>query len=158
MINRLVMNQTDDLKSYLKIGQLAKKTGLAVGTLRYYSDLELLQPIYIGDNGYRYYQQNSKQQVEFIKKAQKLGFSLSEIKQILTIRDRGEQPCGLVKSILDQKIVEINTKIEEMTLFRLELENYRLAWIDQPDSQPASESPCPLISSVSLPNAQVESK
>ena len=87
----------DYAQSYLKIGQLAKQTGLTVGTLRYYSGLELLPPVYRGENGYRYYHAHAKEQVEFIQKAQKLNSSLKEIKQILAVRDRGEQPCGLVQ-------------------------------------------------------------
>ena len=71
----------------LKIGELAKQTNLAVGTLRYYSDIGLLQPIQRGDNGYRYYSQSASKQVEFIKKAQAIGFSLEEIKTILDVRD-----------------------------------------------------------------------
>lgn len=71
--------------AYLKIGELAKQTGLAVGTLRYYSDQGVLQPIERGNNGYRYYSEDASHQVEFIKKAQALGFSLEEIKQILDI-------------------------------------------------------------------------
>ena len=54
--------------TYLKIGELAKQTGLAVGTLRYYSDLGLLLPSRIGDNGYRYYSKDASSQVQFIKK------------------------------------------------------------------------------------------
>ncbi|MEO0687850.1 MAG: MerR family DNA-binding protein, partial [Cyanobacteria bacterium J06649_11] len=107
------MEQVDYSQNYLKIGQLAKQTNLTVGTLRYYSDLELLQPIYRGENGYRYYHLNAKEQVEFIKKAQRLGFSLEEIKQILVVRDRGEQPCNLVKNLLSQKISEIDRQIEQ---------------------------------------------
>ena len=48
-----------DKIAYLKIGELAKQTGLAVGTLRYYSDLGLLLPAARGDNGYRYYSQDA---------------------------------------------------------------------------------------------------
>ncbi|MEL6166233.1 MAG: MerR family transcriptional regulator, partial [Cyanobacteria bacterium J06628_3] len=58
-----------------------------VGNLRYYSDIGLLQPVYRGGNGYRYYAPNASEQVEFIKKAQALGFTLEEIKQILDIRN-----------------------------------------------------------------------
>ena len=52
----------------LKIGELAKQTNLAVGSLRYYSDIGLLQPVQRDDNGYRYYSQDASKQVEFIKK------------------------------------------------------------------------------------------
>ncbi|MEL6929005.1 MAG: heavy metal-responsive transcriptional regulator [Cyanobacteria bacterium J06600_6] len=151
------MEQVDYSQNYLKIGQLAKQTNLTVGTLRYYSDLELLQPIYRGENGYRYYHLNAKEQVEFIKKAQRLGFSLEEIKQILVVRDRGEQPCNLVKNLLSQKISEIDRQIEQMTAFRTELANYRLEWSEEASPQSESESPCPLIARVSLSKDSAES-
>ena len=133
-----------------KIGELAKQTGLAVGTLRYYSDLELLQPAQRGDNGYRYYDRDARQQVEFIKKAQALGFTLEEIRQILNVRDRGEKPCDLVKDLLNHKIEQLELQIEQMTLFKAELEGYRTAWTNNRDFQSQPEEVCPLISSVSL--------
>ncbi|MDJ0568981.1 MAG: heavy metal-responsive transcriptional regulator [Pleurocapsa sp. MO_192.B19] len=136
--------------AYLKIGELAKQTGLAVGTLRYYSDLGLLQPVQRGDNGYRYYSQDASQQVQFIKKAQTLGFTLEEIKKILNVRDRGEKPCSLVQSLLDQKIDQLELKIEQMTLFKAELEEYRTTWTNNPNLESDSQEVCPLISSVSL--------
>ncbi|MGK7896955.1 MAG: heavy metal-responsive transcriptional regulator [Xenococcus sp. (in: cyanobacteria)] len=120
--------------AYLKIGQLAKQTGISVGTLRYYSDLGVLHPVQRGDNGYRYYSLDASQQVEFIKKAQVLGFTLEEIKQILDIRDRGEKPCSLVQSLLDQKIEQLEIQIKQMTLFKAELEEYRTAWINNSNS------------------------
>ena len=134
----------------LKIGELAKQTGLAVGTLRYYSDLGLLQPIQRGDNGYRYYSQDASKQVEFIKKAQAIGFTLEEIKTILDVRDRGEKPCDLVQSLLDSKIKQLQIQIRSMTVFKTELEAYRSAWIKNPHLESNSQEVCPLISSVSL--------
>lgn len=136
--------------TYLKIGELAKQTGLPVGTLRYYSDLGLLQPVQRGDNGYRYYSQSASSQVEFIKKAQTLGFTLDEIKRILDVRDRGEIPCSLVQSLLDDKIEQLQIQIEQMSLFKTELEEYRTTWVNNPHPQSKSEEVCPLISSVSL--------
>lgn len=107
--------------AYLKIGELARATGLTVRNLRYYSDIGLLQPIHRGDNGYRYYARNASEQVEFIKKAQALGFTLEEIKQILDVRDRGEIPCNLVQSLLENKIEQLAIQIKQMTLFKKEL-------------------------------------
>ncbi|AFZ34262.1 transcriptional regulator, MerR family [Stanieria cyanosphaera PCC 7437] len=140
------MNQIN----FLKIGELAKQTGIAVGTLRYYSDLGLLLPSLRGDNGYRYYSQDASSQVKFIKKAQALGFTLEEIKQFLDVRDRGEQPCSLVKSLLNQKIEQLEIQIKQMTLFKAELEEYRTAWTNNPYPESNSQEVCPLISSVSL--------
>ena len=138
---------------HLKIGELAKQTGLPVGTLRYYSDLELLQPTHRGANGYRYYSQDARKQVEFIKKAQAIGFTLEEIKQILDVRDRGEQPCDLVKNLLDRKLEQLAIQIEKMNLFKAELEEYRADWTQNPAPETQSQEVCPLISSVSLPFA-----
>ena len=140
--------------THLKIGELAKQTGLAVGTLRYYSDLGILQPVERGDNGYRYYSQNSNKQVEFIKKAQAIGFTLEEIKTILDVRDRGEKPCSLVKGLLDRKIEQLEIQIKKMSLFKKELEDYRTSWINNPDLPSDSQEVCPLISSVSLNSTQ----
>jgi DNA-binding transcriptional MerR regulator len=135
----------------LKIGELAKQTNQAVGTLRYYSDIGLLQPIHRGDNGYRYYSQNASKQVEFIKKAQAIGFSLEEIKTILDVRDRGEKPCSLVQALLDDKIEQLEIQIKRMSLFKQELEEYRQNWINNPNPESDSQEVCPLISSVSTP-------
>ena len=136
--------------TYLKIGELAKQTGLAVGTLRYYSDLGLLLPAKIGDNGYRYYSQDAISQVQFIKKAQALGFTLEEIKQILDVRDRGEKPCNLVQDLLNDKIEQLELQIKRMTLFKGELEQYRNDWKNNPELDTQSQEVCPLISSVSV--------
>ena len=143
---KLIMSKA----THLKIGELAQQTGLAVGTLRYYSDLGLLQPVARGDNGYRYYSQNASRQVEFIKKAQAIGFTLEEIKTILDVRDRGERPCSLVQGLLDNKIEQLEIQIKKMSLFKQELEEYRTSWINNPNPESDSQEVCPLISRVSL--------
>ncbi|MBF2014822.1 MAG: heavy metal-responsive transcriptional regulator [Rivularia sp. T60_A2020_040] len=135
--------------AYLKIGELAKQTQLTVGTLRYYSDIGLLQPVHIGDNGYRYYAQNASEQVQFIKKAQALGFTLEEIKQILDVRNGGDIPCDLVQSLLNNKIEQLAIQIKQMTLFKGELEEYRASWAKNPEPI-SKEEVCPLIASVPL--------
>ena len=142
-----------DKLTHLRIGELAKQTNLAVGTLRYYSDLGLLQPVQRGDNGYRYYSQDATKQVEFIKKAQAIGFTLEEIKTILDVRDRGEKPCSLVQSLLDNKIEQLKIQIKKMSLIKQELEEYRKSWLDNPNPESDSQEVCPLISSVSLNSA-----
>jgi DNA-binding transcriptional MerR regulator len=144
--SKVIMNQVN----FFKIGELAKQTGVAVGTLRYYSDLGLLHPSLRGDNGYRYYNQDASSQVEFIKKAQTLGFSLEEIKRFLDVRDRGEKPCNLVKRLLNEKIEQLEIQIKQMTLFKAELEEYRLAWANNPHLEASDREVCPLISSVFL--------
>ena len=134
----------------LKIGDIAKQTGVSVGTLRYYETLKLLYPIERGDNGYRYYSSETIQQVQFIKKSQALGFSLEEIRQILDVRDRGEPPCLLVRNLLDHKIEQLETQIKQMTAFKFELEEYRHLWAGVVNLRPDDREICPLIATVPL--------
>lgn len=134
---------------YWKIGELADRTGVSVGTLRYYSDLGLLHLAKRGENGYRYYGQDASKQVEFIKKAQALGFTLEEIGQILDVRDRGQLPCSLVRTLLNDKIEQLATKIEQTISFKAELEHYRSVWANTVNVS-SDDEVCPLIASVSL--------
>lgn len=133
----------------LKIGEIAKQTGVSVGTLRYYEDLRLIYPAERGNNGYRYYTPDTTQQVHFIKQAQVLGFSLDEIRRILDVRDRGELPCDLVRALLKHKIEYLDEQIQQMLAFKVQLEEYRDRWSTLNDLQ-LSDQVCPLIDSVSI--------
>jgi DNA-binding transcriptional MerR regulator len=133
-----------------KIGDIAKQTNVSVGTLRYYETLKLLYPIKRGANGYRYYNFDTVRQVQFIKKAQALGFSLEDIRQILAVCDRGEPPCSLVQNLLERKIKELEAQIKQMAEFRLELEEYRDRWEEVPNYRQDNREICPLIVTVSL--------
>jgi DNA-binding transcriptional MerR regulator len=132
----------------LKIGDVARQTGVAVGALRYYESLGLLAS-QRGDNGYRYYAPAAVHQVQFIKKAQALGFSLEEVGDILTVHERGDVPCGFVQRLLQDKIEQLERQIAEMMAFKGELEAYRDRWAEtQPRPQPGDI--CPLIETVPL--------
>lgn len=132
----------------LRIGEVAKQTGLAVGALRYYESLGLLTSE-LGNNSYRYYSPDAIHQVQFIKKAQAIGFSLEEIGEVMSLHEQGDTPCRLVRSLLQEKIDQLETQIAQMTAFKAELEEYLDGWIsNQP--QPTSGNICPLIETISL--------
>ena len=132
----------------VKIGEVAKQTGLAVGAIRYYESLGLLTSAR-GSNGYRYYPPDTVHQIQFIKKAQAIGFSLEEIGEVLNLHDKGDIPCGLVQSLLQEKGDQLGRQIKQMTEFKTELEDYRDHWaLSQPQPQPGDI--CPLIETVSL--------
>ncbi|MEM9485033.1 MAG: heavy metal-responsive transcriptional regulator [Cyanobacteria bacterium P01_F01_bin.116] len=136
------------MASSLKIGALSKQTDVAVGALRYYESLGLLQSER-GENGYRHYSPDAVHQVQFIKKAQAIGFSLEEIGEVLTVHEKGDIPCGLVQSLLQEKINQLETQIRQMSEFKTELEEYRNRWASsQPQSSPGDI--CPLIETVNL--------
>ncbi len=132
----------------LKIGKVSNRTGVAVGALRYYEELGLLASRR-GSNGYRYYSPTAVRQVLFVKKAQALGFSLEEIGEVLTVHKKGNVPCELVRSLLQEKIEKLAVQIQSMTEFKSELEQYRDRWANtKPAIQP--EDICPLIDTIPL--------
>ena len=139
-----------DTQNRLKIGGLAKQTGISVGALRYYETLGLLQSVR-GENGYRYYSTQAIQQVQFIKKAQAIGFSLEDIGEVLTVHQRGDVPCEFVRSLLHEKIQQVETQIQQMIAFKAELEQYRDRWQGNLP-HPAPGDICPLIETIQITN------
>ncbi len=124
----------------IKIGEVAKQVGVATGTLRYYESLGLLKPAFRHDNGYRYYDAQVIQQVQFIKKAQTIGFSLEDIQHIFSLRYTGSAPCQLVKNLLSEKIVQVQVQIEHLQQLQKELESYQGQWQQSQELQTKSEA------------------
>ena len=103
----------------MRIGELSKKTDFQVETLRYYEKLGLLAPVNRTESGYREYDAESLKQLRFIKQAKYVGFSLNEISELLTLRvERDQHSCGDVKTIAEQKIEQIDNKINELDKMR----------------------------------------
>jgi DNA-binding transcriptional MerR regulator len=132
----------------LKIGELAELTGLAVGTIRYYETLDLLHPSQRGENGYRLYDHSAIQRLNFIRKAQTLQFTLSDIQQVLGVRQQGNTVCPMVQDLLDHKITYLTEQIDRMQSLKYDLETYRDQWHDRPFDDPRSQELCSLIEGV----------
>ena len=99
----------------MKIGQIAKASGVRIDTLRYYEKEGLIRPSFRTDAGYREYDQSAVQQMQFILKAKALGFSLQEIRELLSLRiDRDHHPCSEVKELAEAKLTSIEEKIAEL--------------------------------------------
>jgi DNA-binding transcriptional MerR regulator len=135
----------------LKIGNLAKQTGVSVGTLRYYESLGLIEPSQRSENGYRYYEDAAICKIQFIKKAQALQFSLTDIKQILVTCEQGNPACVTVKKLLNEKIDQVNREIQHLHEFKAELEQYRDRWAERSLDQPDTTKLCSLIDEVAAP-------
>jgi DNA-binding transcriptional MerR regulator len=95
----------------LKAGQLAKQAHINVETLRYYEREGLMPTPQRTEAGYRLYQQADIKRVQFIKKAQSLGFTLSEIKDLLMLTETPYYSARNVKQLTQQKIDLIQQKI-----------------------------------------------
>jgi DNA-binding transcriptional MerR regulator len=130
----------------LKIGQVAQKTGVAVKTIRYYEEIGLLAPtVERSESGYRLFEHQVLNRLAFIKRAQSLGLSLSEIKEILSLHDRGQLPCGEVKQILNEKLTAIAEQIEALEILHSELQGLLSGWQDRPATDRIARTICPNI-------------
>lgn len=139
------MQQTQTGK-LLKIGQVAATSGLPIKTIRYYEEIGLLSPsVERSAAGYRLFGESVFNRLDFIKRAQSLGLSLNEIREILQIRDRGELPCHEVKHHLELKLQKINDRIQALETLKAELQQILLGWQEQPSPSRIAKTICPNI-------------
>ncbi len=93
------------------IGQLARKAQVHVETVRYYERRGLLPQPLRRWSGYRQYSQDDVIRLRFIKRAQRLGFSLKEIAELLSLRVDPDTSCHDVKQRAEAKLADIEAKI-----------------------------------------------
>lgn len=137
------------LGKLLKIGEVATSTGLPVKTIRYYDEIGLLAPtVERSESGYRLFDFSVLNRLAFIKRAQSLGLSLSEIQDILSVHDRGELPCGEVKQHLEAKVQAIAEQIAALETLKVELQGLLSGWQEQPSMQQGSKTICPNIQEI----------
>jgi len=107
----------------MKIGALASTVGIDIQTLRYYESQGLLNEPQRLQNGYRDYPQDAVTNLNFIKKAKLVGFTLKEIKELLAIQvTKDEHTCQEVKSYTQIKLDEIENKLAELNKIKFALE------------------------------------
>lgn len=132
----------------LTAGVLAKKTNLSIYTVRHYTRIGLLQPIRNSTNNYKVYQAADAVRLKFIVAAKELGFTLSEINQILNEAEHGNSPCPSVRKIIVHHIEENQRKIKELQKLQKKMEGALQSWQVLQDSMPNGHSVCHLIESV----------
>ncbi len=98
----------------MKIGELAEASGVSADTLRYYEKQHLLEPPTRADNGYRSYGPQHLERVFFIRSARGLGFSLSQIADILPSLAAGQFGRVEIEKQLNAKLAEIETQIVKL--------------------------------------------
>lgn len=128
----------------LTMGRLATRVEVNPETIRYYEREGLLEAPERLPSGYRVFPEESVQRIRFIKRAQKLGFSLHEIKELLSMRlELTGRECAAVKRLAAAKIVEIDQKIEALASMRSILKQLEEQC---PGSGPLSG--CPIVGSL----------
>src|SRR5438552_12014457 len=98
----------------LQIGKVAQRTGLSVDAIRFYEKAGLLPRPARTQGGYRLYQPREVADLEFIQRAQQLGFSLNEIRELFSIQRHPQEVCVHVRDLIAQKLTVVRGKIAEL--------------------------------------------
>ncbi len=112
----------------LLIGRLAKLSGVKPDTVRFYERSGLLPKPSRTASGYRVYDDMALNQVRFIRKAQSLGFSLDEIRRIMSLRGQGKETCRCVIAMAEATLAETEIKLEELRKFKDTLKTNLMRW------------------------------
>jgi MerR family transcriptional regulator, copper efflux regulator len=105
----------------MQIGLVAKKIGLTVDAIRFYERNGLLSTPSRTPGGFRRYVENDVQTLAFIRRAQGLGFTLSEIRRLLSLRGNRLQPCAPVQRQLQEKLIDVRRKLSDLHKLEHEL-------------------------------------
>lgn len=106
----------------INISDVAEKTGLTAKTIRFYEAKGVITPAPRGINGYRYYNQKHISELLLIKRARMIGFSLDECRELLALSTNTHRQSRDVKVKAQQKLIEIDNKINELKQMKKTLE------------------------------------
>jgi MerR family copper efflux transcriptional regulator len=129
----------------MNIGQLAREAGVPIDTVRYYERNGLLPEPARRASGYRNYQSSDVDRLRFVRRAKSLGFSLSEIRELLALSDRrGEQTPDL-QGLAQTRMSDVDRKLAELTRLRAALQRLTVPGQD-------TRKPCPLLHALTDPD------
>lgn len=114
--------------SLLKIGEVSRLSGIGVEALRFYERSGILGKPARTASGYRVYKRDVLERLAFIKKAQMLGFSLDEIRVIITESRAGECPCEEVREIVRERLRKLDEHLHDLRRYKTELAATLLSW------------------------------
>ncbi|MEK6281690.1 MAG: heavy metal-responsive transcriptional regulator [Acidobacteriota bacterium] len=135
----------------LRIGEVAKRSGVSIDSLRYYEKLRLLPGSQRSAGGFRLFTHEHIERVRFIKQAQELGFSLEEIKGLLATG--GADECRKVRDLLRLKLSELDERLKAMKGFRRVLAK-QLSGCEKDLDQHGESACCPVVVGVKATRSQ----
>lgn len=101
----------------MNIGEAAKRSGLPAKTIRYYEDISLVIPLRT-DNGYRAYTQTEIHKLAFVARARRLGFTIEECRDLLSLYEDKGRASADVKAIAERHLHDIDCKLTELQSMR----------------------------------------
>jgi MerR family mercuric resistance operon transcriptional regulator len=123
----------------MTVGQVARQAGVGVETVRFYEKNGLLEEPTRRASGYREYDEETVHRLRFIQRAKELGFILSEIKELLSLRC-SDRPCNDVRERAEAKVAEIEGKVAMLLRMKEVLRRLASSCCEQGD-----KSRCPIL-------------
>ena len=126
----------------MQIGVVAKRVGLSVDAIRFYERNALLPRPARTQGGFRRYGERDVETLAFIRRVQGLGFKLSEIRSLVSLRGSRMQPCAPVRRRLQTKLADVRQKLDNLQKLEREL---RLALRSCDKELRKQEAHCPIL-------------
>lgn len=101
----------------MNIGQVAERSGLPPKTIRYYEDIGLVRPLR-SHNGYRAFRNTDVHKLAFLGRARALGFSIEDCRTLLGLYEDETRESGQVKTVAEEHLAAIDTKIAQLQSMR----------------------------------------
>lgn len=102
----------------LKIGEVARRAGVTVDTLRFYEERGVIPPASRSDGGYRMFPADTPERLEFVARAKALGFSLDDIVELLSLRSSGARDSHRVLEKVRERILDVDRRLGELGKLR----------------------------------------
>ena len=121
----------------LRVAELAAAVGVAADTIRYYEKAGLLPGPARTPAGYRVYEADAIDRLQFIQGAQRLGLKLRDIKDLLAIRDTGVCPCEPAEELLRRRLTDLDAEMARLSALREQM-------VAMVEALPSQDCPPPL--------------
>lgn len=102
----------------MNIGQLSRRTGVPIDTVRYYEKQQLLPPPTRSASGYRHYEADDVLRLTFIRRAKTLGFTLEEIRDLLALSRARDGDMAAVRAAAADKLADVEQRLAELARVR----------------------------------------
>jgi DNA-binding transcriptional MerR regulator len=119
----------------LRIGEVARRSGVGVEALRFYERRGLLGRPARTESNYRVYDESVLERLDFIRRAQAVGFTLDEIGEILAESAGGRSPCLHVRELARRKLEELDARLAELRRHRADLARTLAEWDERGEEQ-----------------------
>ena len=127
----------------IKIGELAKRTGATVETIRYYEKERLLPEPFRSEGNYRLYNEEHIERLQFILHCRTLDMALDDVRILLEYWESPDKDCGDVNNLLDEHIHAVEIRMEELMHLK-----HHLTVLRQKCASSAPESSCGILNAL----------